>query len=101
MQKKNPEQIDFTKHEVDIVKVRSRAYKRAGLMVPLFMGFVWFAGLVVSSAKNKTEVALAPGRLNILVTFLFGFIIVYSIFLFYALRWLNENHVILRKKTRH
>jgi len=99
MQKKNQD-IDFSKHEVDLVKIRSRAYKRAGLALPLFMGFVWFAGLVLSTAKNKSEAALAPGRLNILVTFLFGFIIVYSIFLFYALRWLNDNHSLIRKKAR-
>lgn len=60
------------------------------LMVPLLLGFAWFTTMVFSAKQQVTNAQLAPDRLNILVTGLFIFILVYSTFLFFTFRWINR-----------
>lgn len=57
--------------------------EKVALFAPLLIGFVWFSSLVISGKQQVTEAQLAPGRLNILVTSLFAFIIIYSGFLLF------------------
>ena len=66
--------------------ISKSSVEKVALFTPLLIGFVWFSSLVISGKQQVTSAQLAPGRLNILVTSLFVFIIVYSLFLFFLYR---------------
>jgi len=71
--------------------------EKVALFTPLLVGFVWFTSLVVSGKEQVTEAQLAPDRLNVLVTGLFIFIIVYGGFLFL----LYKKHSVKHHKRHH
>ncbi|MBS3125933.1 hypothetical protein J4453_00630 [Candidatus Woesearchaeota archaeon] len=61
------------------------------LALPLLFGFGWYVNLVLSSTAPAAGEQLAPSRVQPLILFIFGFIMVYGMFLFYEYRLLYKK----------
>ena len=61
------------------------------LALPLLFGFGWYTHLVFSSTVPIAGEQLAPSKVQPLLLFIFGFIMVYGMFLFYEYRQLYKK----------